>query len=94
MARPAATIRQLDGLRQPAMLLHGARDRLIPLAAARRTSAAHPDWRFEVAPDIGHVPMLEAPEWTRVAIDGWLDGDGASAARTASAHDPDRRQFS
>ena len=37
------------------------RDLLVPLSAARRMSAAHPGWRFEIAPDTGHVPMLEAP---------------------------------
>jgi pimeloyl-ACP methyl ester carboxylesterase len=83
MARPAATIRTLERVACPTLLLHGARDRLIPLAAARRMVAAHPGWRFEVAPDIGHVPMLEAPEWTRAAIEDWLDHEGAPAARAA-----------
>jgi pimeloyl-ACP methyl ester carboxylesterase len=86
MARPADTLRRLDGLRQPTMLVQGQRDLLIPLAAARRTSAAHPEWRFEVARDIGHVPMLEAPEWTRATVDDWLDREGAPAARSASVN--------
>ncbi len=85
MARPADTIRRLDALAQPTLLLHGARDILIPLATARRLSATHPDWRFEVAADTGHVPMLEAPEWTLAAIEDWLHGDGAGAAQAASA---------
>ncbi len=84
MARPTATIRRLGDLDQPVLLLHGARDVLIPLSAARRMSAAHPDWRFEVAPDIGHVPMLEAPEWTSDTIGDWLDHQGSAAAVRAS----------
>jgi len=83
MARPAGTLERLGRLSQPTLLLQGARDRLVPLAAARRMGAAHPDWRFDVATDIGHVPMLEAPEWTRATIDDWLDGEGAPPVRSA-----------
>jgi pimeloyl-ACP methyl ester carboxylesterase len=94
MARPAETISRLEALAQPTLLLHGARDVLIPLATARRMSATHPDWRFEVAADTGHIPMLEAPEWTRAAIERWLDGDGAAAARAASLAVADEAQLS
>ena len=74
VARPGDTMTRLARLTQPTLLLHGARDVLVPLSSARRMSAAHPDWRFEVAPDIGHVPMLEAPEWTARIVGEWLDG--------------------
>ena len=84
MARPAPTMATLDRVTAPTLLLHGARDRLIPLSSARRMHAAHPGWRFDVAPDVGHVPMLEAPEWTRAAIEDWLDHEGRPAARAAS----------
>lgn len=83
MARPGGTVRTLERVTAPTLLLHGPRDRLIPLSSARRMLAAHPAWRFEVATDIGHVPMLEAPEWTLAAIDDWLDHEGSLAARTA-----------
>jgi hypothetical protein len=42
-------------------------------------AAGRPRWRLEVARDIGHAPMLEAPVWTALRIDEWLDGPGASA---------------
>jgi len=89
MARPAAPLARLEGVGQPTLLLHGARDVLVPLSSARRMSAAHPDWRFEIAPDVGHVPMLEAPAWTSRRINAWLVAEGATAARAASgAHPP------
>jgi pimeloyl-ACP methyl ester carboxylesterase len=88
LARPAGTMRRLDAVTQPTLLLEGARDVLVPLTAARRMAASHPRWRFEVAPDIGHVPMLEAPEWTEATIEDWLDHEGTSAARAATV-DPD-----
>jgi pimeloyl-ACP methyl ester carboxylesterase len=84
MARPAETMGRLEQVRQPTLLLHGARDVLVPVAAARRMHSAHPDWRLEIAPDVGHVPMLEAPIWTVDAIVDWLAHDGAGAAARAS----------
>jgi len=84
MAYPGDTMRRLGTLRQPALLIHGARDLLVPLSAARRMSAAHPGWRFEVAPDTGHVPMLEAPRWTTTVIEDWMAREGEPAAGQAS----------
>ena len=76
MANPGGTLRRLEGLSQPTLLIHGARDVLIPLSVAHRMWAAHPEWRFEIAADTGHVPMLEAPGWTAAVIDDWLGHDG------------------
>ena len=84
MARPAGPLARLEAVSQPTLLLHGARDVLVPLSSARRMSAAHPDWRFDIAPDVGHVPMLEAPAWTSRRINAWLVAEGAAAARAAS----------
>lgn len=80
VARPAATIERLAGIRQPTLLLHGARDVLVPLTSAQQMAATHPEWRFEVADDIGHVPMLEAPAWTSRSIVEWLTDGGAGVA--------------
>ncbi|MGO8872311.1 MAG: alpha/beta fold hydrolase [Acidimicrobiales bacterium] len=85
MARPREVMATLRTLTQPTLLLQGARDVLVPLSAARHMSAAHPDWRFEVARDIGHVPMLEAPEWTTGVIESWLAREGGPAAERAAA---------
>jgi pimeloyl-ACP methyl ester carboxylesterase len=63
---------QLRRLRMPVMLLHGDRDRLVPIRAARLTAIANRYWRFEVAAGVGHVPMLEAPEWTAKQLLDWL----------------------
>jgi pimeloyl-ACP methyl ester carboxylesterase len=91
MAYPAGTAAKLRRISQPTLLLHGARDILVSLSAARRMGAAHPDWRFEVAPDIGHVPMLEAPDWTAARIREWLATDGAPAALRAGRTATSRR---
>ncbi len=72
LARPSAAARALGRIDRPVLLIHGDRDWLVPLTVARRACAAHPDWQLAVARGVGHVPMLEAPEWTASAIDRWL----------------------
>ncbi len=89
VARPAETMARLDRITQPTLLLHGSRDVLVPLASAQRMSAAHPSWRFRVATDIGHVPMLEAPEWTQSVVSEWLaDGRAGPNPGTGSFPSP------
>ncbi len=68
----------------PVLLLQGEKDRLVSLASARAAAAANPLWRFHIAPDVGHVPQLEVPDWTVEAILGWLATDGEVAASAAS----------
>ncbi len=56
----------------PVLLLHGAADRLVPVAAARAAARSCPAWTLEVLPGIGHVPQLEAPDRCAEIIRGWL----------------------
>jgi pimeloyl-ACP methyl ester carboxylesterase len=69
----------MDRISVPVLLLHGAKDRLVPIAAARSVAKSNPTWRFEVAEDVGHVPQLEAPQWTIDQIEDWMASDGAVA---------------
>jgi pimeloyl-ACP methyl ester carboxylesterase len=69
----------------PVLLMHGDQDRLVSIASARAAAAANPSWRFEVATGIGHVPQLEAPEWTLDAMLGWLAEHPEAAARASRA---------
>ena len=77
LSRGRAHRQMLGGIPVPVLLLHGDEDRLVPVAAARTAAAAHPAWRFEVAEGVGHVPQLEAPEWTAGHVLDWLAADGA-----------------
>jgi pimeloyl-ACP methyl ester carboxylesterase len=76
----AAALRRI---RVPVLVLHGDRDKLVPVSAARAAVAANPSWRLEVAQGVGHVPQLEAPEWTVEHIQAWLGSDGSAAAERA-----------
>jgi pimeloyl-ACP methyl ester carboxylesterase len=72
LARRSSYLATMAAIRAPVLLLHGEKDRLVTIGAARAAAAANPSWRFEVAPDVGHVPMLEVPEWTAGRILEWL----------------------
>jgi pimeloyl-ACP methyl ester carboxylesterase len=68
----------------PVLLLHGERDRLVPVTAARVVARNNPSWSLVVLPGVGHVPQLEAPKETAEAILDWLDHAGAPAVRAAA----------
>ncbi|MDQ1748025.1 MAG: hypothetical protein QOD07_2288 [Frankiaceae bacterium] len=57
----------------PVLLIHGDADRLVSLRVAQAVADANPHWRFEVARGIGHVPQLEAPDWTAALVLDWLE---------------------
>jgi pimeloyl-ACP methyl ester carboxylesterase len=76
-ARPSLSKRVMDAIRCPVLVIHGAKDRLVPLAYASSAVERHPTWRHRFLRDVGHVPQLEAPqEWLR-AVEGWLDATDA-----------------
>jgi pimeloyl-ACP methyl ester carboxylesterase len=82
LVAPARYEATMHAIRQPVLLLHGEKDRLVSVEAARR--AANPRWAFETFPDVGHVPQLEAPDQTATAVLRWLAGPGATAAGEAT----------
>jgi pimeloyl-ACP methyl ester carboxylesterase len=55
----------------PVLVVHGERDRLVPAAFSRALGLRF-GWRVEILPDLGHVPMMEAPDaFLRVTL-AWL----------------------
>jgi pimeloyl-ACP methyl ester carboxylesterase len=71
--RGSAYRRAVRSVSCPVLLLHGSRDRLVPVAAARTTARANPAWSLVVLPDVGHVPQLEAPQDCAPVISRWLE---------------------
>ena len=84
MARRSSYRATMSAIRVPVLLLHGEKDRLVSIEASREAAAANPSWRFEVAPDVGHVPMLEVPEWTAARILEWLAAEVPGPLQTGS----------
>jgi pimeloyl-ACP methyl ester carboxylesterase len=77
--------RTMRSIQAPVLMLHGVRDRLVPVAAARAAARLNPSWKLVELPDTGHVPQLETPRKAATAILDWLDSAGQHAARLASA---------
>lgn len=72
--RPAMAARAMDAVRCPVLVLHGRRDRLVPVAFAEAALRTHPAWRGCIFPDLGHVPQIEAPDrWVAEVADWFAD---------------------
>ncbi|MCC7118525.1 MAG: alpha/beta hydrolase [Anaerolineales bacterium] len=52
----------------PVALIHGDDDQLIPLERARAIKRLYPSAHLTELPEVGHMPMLEAPEKTAEAL--------------------------
>jgi pimeloyl-ACP methyl ester carboxylesterase len=64
----------------PTLVVHGAKDRLIPLRAVQKLIELRPDWYLHVFPDLGHVPMMEDPDGFAEVVRQWLAARGRAAA--------------
>ncbi len=65
--------RELREVRQPALVLHGARDRVVPPGAGRRLAAALPDARFRLLRACAHGPFLSQPVLVAAALREFLN---------------------
>jgi pimeloyl-ACP methyl ester carboxylesterase len=78
----------MQSIQAPVLILHGLRDRLVPVAAARAAARLNPTWTLVELPDIGHVPQLETPRKSATVILDWLDSAGEPAGRAATTGHP------
>ncbi|GAA4547351.1 alpha/beta hydrolase [Pseudonocardia xishanensis] len=62
----------MAAVRVPVLLLHGDRDLLVPVAAARAAAARNPAWTYRELAGVGHVPQLQVPEVFTTEVLGWL----------------------
>ena len=82
--RGRAYRRGIGAITCPVLLLHGERDRVVPVAAARAIARANPSWTLVVLPGAGHVPQLEAADESAGVITEWLDAAGHPAVESAT----------
>lgn len=69
--RPDATA-QLSGIAQPALVIHGAEDALIPPSEAEAMARALPNARLVLVPSAGHLLNLEQPADFNAAVRTFL----------------------
>lgn len=63
-------VERLQALRVPALVIHGADDPLIPVAAGRDTAATIPGARLEIIAGMGHnIPEALAPRIVEIVVD-------------------------
>jgi pimeloyl-[acyl-carrier protein] methyl ester esterase len=63
----------LPRMRQPTLVLHGAHDRIVPLAAGRRLAAALPNASFSLLRTCAHAPFLSQPDRVARALREFFD---------------------
>jgi pimeloyl-ACP methyl ester carboxylesterase len=64
----------------PVLLVHGDRDRLVPVAAARDAARQHPHWRYRELAGVGHVPQLQVPGALAEEMLLWLEQTAGAPA--------------
>ncbi len=69
----------------PVLLIHGERDQLIPVGAARATARHHPGWRYIEVPGGGHAPQMQVPDTVARHILGWLGDLPHGRSRSAGS---------
>ena len=72
LARPRRYEALMSAVDVPVLLVHGDRDRLVPVSAARRTARRHPGWRYVELPGAGHLPHLQDPVAVGLLVSGLL----------------------
>ena len=69
---PEAIPEDLGSIRQPALIIHGERDRVIGVESAHRLARRLPAAVLHVLPGVGHVPQLEAPARVAKLVDRFV----------------------
>lgn len=59
--RELERVRDHGGVNPPMIVVHGAKDRLVPVTASRALQSANPGSRLLVIPHAGHCPQLDTP---------------------------------
>ena len=76
LVRRTGILAAMRAVEVPVLLLQGDRDRLVPVEAAHAAAAAYPEWDVRIAKGVGHVPQMEAPDWTVQQVREWVDAAG------------------
>ena len=73
LERPEEFWPRLRRVHAPTLILHGDRDKLVPIRFGNRLAEALPTAEYRVLADVGHVPQFEAPQTTREVVLRFLE---------------------
>lgn len=71
LARPGRFSAIYSSVRAPVMIIHGEQDRLVPVESSLAIGQRY-GWAVQVIGNVGHIPMLETPDWFSRLTLGWL----------------------
>jgi pimeloyl-ACP methyl ester carboxylesterase len=69
-------VQRIPDIQQPALVITGDSDQVVPVADSQRLDAALPNSEFVILPSCGHVPQEECPHIFQDAVDQWLSSFG------------------
>ena len=72
LADPRRYRSAMTSIGAPVLLVHGDRDRLVPVAAARDIARRHPAWRYTEMAGVGHIPQLQEPDRLAGEVLDWM----------------------
>jgi pimeloyl-ACP methyl ester carboxylesterase len=68
---PTAGRRAMSNVRCPVLVIHGRKDRFVPIGYAEIALVTYPSWRGRLLAGIGHVPQMEAPARWLTEVADW-----------------------
>ena len=68
---PSLGARTMDNVRCPVLVIHGRKDRFVPVGNAIAALTDHPVWRGRLLARVGHVPQMEAPARWLTEVADW-----------------------
>lgn len=79
----ARTLRAMEHVEADTLYLRGVEDPLVLWATTAMVERTRPDWTIEEPDGIGHVPMIEAADWTAQRIVTFVRGASVTRLRAS-----------
>ncbi len=64
-------VRAMSNVRCPVLVIHGRKDRFVPVGNALVALQTYPAWRGRLLAGVGHVPQMEAPARWLTEVADW-----------------------
>jgi len=68
---PTASRRAMSNVRSHVLVIHGRKDRFVPVGYAEIALVTYPSWRGRLLAGVGHVPQMETPARWLTEVADW-----------------------